>query len=206
MLAFPRPREIGIILKHTSSRIFISMCLEYCLTFSSYHRRIKLALEMYCLVMINAKDDAYAVCSLTLANKLLIQMCLLTCCAMSEFIQAVPVKMISVWRRTELKRFIAWISTTQDGRWHSLALVLPKLTGACFNSPFTIQALHWPLTEEKNYAYYPSSVLNIPPLIGHLRLPFRMWISLFSHILSLLFHWFSQTWDCKKVNAKSTLK
>lgn len=149
MLAFPRPREIGIILKHMSSCIFISMCLEYCLTLSSYHRPIKFALGMCCLVMINAKDDVYTACSLTLASKLLIQMCLLTCCAMSEFIQAVALKVISVWRRTELKRFITWISTTEDGPWHSLASVLPKLTGACFNSPFTVQALQWPLTEKK---------------------------------------------------------
>lgn len=106
MLAFPRPREIGIILKHMSSCIFISMCLEYCLTLSSYHRPIKFALGMCCLVMINAKDDVYTASSLTLASKLLIQMCLLTCCAMSEFIQAVALKVISVWRRTELKRFI----------------------------------------------------------------------------------------------------
>lgn len=65
--------------------------------------------------MINAKDDAYAVCSLTLANKLLIQMCLLACCAMSEFIQAIPLKLISLFKTTELKRLITLISITQDG-------------------------------------------------------------------------------------------
>lgn len=106
MLGFSSTGEIGVILKHTSSCIFISLCLEYSLALSSYHRGIKLALEMFCLVMINAKDVAYTLCSLTLANKLLIQKCLLTFCAMSEFIQAVPLEVVSLRRRTELKRFI----------------------------------------------------------------------------------------------------
>lgn len=68
--------------------------------------------------MINAKDDAYAVCSLTLANKLLIQMCLLACCAMSEFIQAIPLKLITLWKTTELKRLITLIL-------HKMALTQP---------------------------------------------------------------------------------
>jgi len=160
------------------------MCLEYCLTLSSSHKHIKLALEMCCLVMINAKDDAYTVCGLTFSNKLLIQVCLLTSCAMSEFIQAVPLKESSVWR-TELKRFIAWISTAQRGPWHSLALVLPKLTGTCFNSLFTIQALHWPL-REKNSAYshllYWISYFNRIPKTAF----FRCGSHFFSYSLSSL--------------------
>lgn len=87
MLAFPRPREISAILKHMISCIFISMCLECYLTLSRYHTQINLALEIYYLIMINAKDDVYTVCSLTLANKILIQNCLVTCCAVFEFIQ-----------------------------------------------------------------------------------------------------------------------
>lgn len=106
MLGFSSTGEIGVILKHSSSCIFVSLCLEYSLTLSGYHRCIKLALEIFCLVMNNAKDDAYALCSLMLTNKILIQLCLLTSCAMSEFIQAVPLEVVSLRRRTELKRSI----------------------------------------------------------------------------------------------------
>lgn len=110
-LAFPMPREINVILKHMSSCGFISMFLEYYLMLNSYHTQINLTLEMFYLTMINSKDDVYTVCSLALANKLLIQICLLNCCAVFEFIQAVPLKMISLERRPE----IHCISTIQDG-------------------------------------------------------------------------------------------
>lgn len=59
---------------------------------------------MCCPVVINAKDDAYTISSLTLANKLLIQMCLLPCCAMSEFIQAVALKVIFCMEEDRLKQ------------------------------------------------------------------------------------------------------
>lgn len=59
---------------------------------------------MCCPVMINAKDDAYTVSSLTVANKLLIQMCLLPYCAMSKFIQAVALKVIFYMEENRIKK------------------------------------------------------------------------------------------------------
>lgn len=132
------PREINVILKNMSSWGFISICLEYYLMLNSYHTQINITLEINYLTTINAKYDVYSVCSLTLANKLLIEICLLNCCAVFEFIQAVPLEVISLERRPEIhcmsKYYTGWLLT-------QFGIATSELKGACFHFLFT-ETLH----------------------------------------------------------------
>lgn len=190
------PREINVILKNMSSWGFISICLEYYLMLNSYHTQINITLEINYLTTINAKYDVYSVCSLTLANKLLIEICLLNCCAVFEFIQAVPLEVISLERRPEIhcmsKYYTGWLLT-------QFGIATSELKGPCFHSLFT-ETLHWQPTEIKKVCF-PPSVLNITSITGNIRLPLSDMNLIFSYSASFS-SLFITHWSTKRIMSK----